>query len=172
MNIPNILTLFRIFLIPVFILIFFSGIKNSFLFSTIIFFIAGITDVLDGYWARKYNIVTKWGVVLDPLADKLMLITVLSCLTIDNMIPHWMLLIVASKELAMIIAGAILYNKDFIIPSNIFGKVATCMFYLAIFILIFNEQYGRYFLDIAIGSAIIAFFNYLIFYLKQNKSKK
>ncbi|GAA0726487.1 CDP-diacylglycerol--glycerol-3-phosphate 3-phosphatidyltransferase [Clostridium malenominatum] len=167
MNIPNILTLFRIFLIPVFILLFFSDINNGALYSFIVFFTAGITDVLDGYLARKYNIVTKWGIVLDPLADKLMLITVLSCLAIKKTITFLPLLIVTVKELSMIIAGAILYNKDFIIPSNIFGKVATFMFYLAILVISFGQKYGSYILDIAIVSAIIALFNYIFYYLKQ-----
>lgn len=131
------------------------------------FLIAGLTDVLDGYIARKKNLVTKWGIVLDPLADKLMLLTVLTCLTINDIIPLWIIIIVSIKELAMIIAGAILYNKDFIIPSNIFGKMATLMFYISIFILNFNSKYGEYLLDIAVLSALLAFTNYLLFYLKQ-----
>ncbi|MBC2398944.1 CDP-diacylglycerol--glycerol-3-phosphate 3-phosphatidyltransferase [Clostridium tetanomorphum] len=167
MNLPNILTLFRMFLIPFFILVFFSNIKNNIFYSIILFLIAGLTDVLDGYIARKKNLVTKWGIVLDPLADKLMLLTVLTCLTINDIIPLWIIIIVSIKELAMIIAGAILYNKDFIIPSNIFGKMATLMFYISIFILNFNSKYGEYLLDIAVLSALLAFTNYLLFYLKQ-----
>ncbi|KAJ49007.1 cardiolipin synthase [Clostridium tetanomorphum] len=167
MNLPNILTLFRMFLIPIFILVFFSNIKNNIFYSIILFLIAGLTDVLDGYIARKKNLVTKWGIVLDPLADKLMLLTVLTCLTINDIIPLWIIIIVSIKELAMIIAGAILYNKDFIIPSNIFGKMATLMFYISIFILNFNSKYGEYLLDIAVLSALLAFTNYLLFYLKQ-----
>lgn len=68
MNLPNILTLFRMFLIPIFILVFFSNIKNNIFYSIILFLIAGLTDVLDGYIARKKNLVTKWGIVLDPLS--------------------------------------------------------------------------------------------------------
>lgn len=167
MNIPNLLTLFRMFLIPVFILIFFSNINNSFIYSIYIFFIAGFTDVLDGYLARKYNLITKWGVVLDPLADKLMLLTVLACLTLKNLIPNLVLIIIAIKEVAMIIAGVVLYNKNFIIPSNIFGKISTFIFYLAILVLSFSILYGKYLLYLAVLSAIVAFLNYLILYIKK-----
>ena len=170
MNVPNILTLFRLFLIPVFILIFFSGLPNYLLYSIIIFLLAGITDVLDGYIARKYNLVTKWGIVLDPLADKLMLITVLTCLVTANFIPLWILIVVVIKELLMIIAGGILYNKNTLIPSNLYGKVATCLFYLSIFIISFNVKAGDYLLYIAVVSTIIAFINYLSLYIK-GKSK-
>lgn len=167
MNIPNLLTLFRMFLIPIFILIFFSNITNSFAYSIYIFFIAGFTDVLDGYIARKHNLITKWGTVLDPLADKLMLITVLACLTLKNLIPNLILIVVTIKEVAMIIAGVVLYNKNFIIPSNIFGKMSTLIFYLAILVLSFNILYGRYILYLAVISALVAFFNYLMLYIKK-----
>lgn len=63
-----------------------------------------------------------------------MLLTVLTCLTINDIIPLWIIIIVSIKELAMIIAGAILYNKDFIIPSNIFGKwQLSCFIYLYLY---------------------------------------
>lgn len=167
MNIPNLLTLFRMFLIPVFILIFFSNINNNFIYSIYTFFIAGFTDILDGYFARKYNLITKWGIVLDPLADKLMLLTVLTCLTLKNLIPSWVLIIVTIKEISMITAGVVLYNKDFIIPSNIIGKLSTVIFYLAILVLNFNIIYGKYLLYLAVISAVVAFLNYLVLYIKK-----
>lgn len=167
MNIPNLLTLFRMFLIPIFILMFFSNINNSFAYSIYIFFIAGFTDVLDGYIARKHNLITKWGTVLDPLADKLMLITVLACLTLKKLIPSSVLIVVTMKEAAMIIAGVVLYNKNFIIPSNIFGKISTVIFYLAILVLSFNILYGKYLLYLAVISALVAFCNYSILYIKK-----
>ncbi|WDU82801.1 CDP-alcohol phosphatidyltransferase family protein [Caloramator sp. Dgby_cultured_2] len=105
MNIPNALTTLRFILIPTYLFVYFSKINNSFLFAMIIFFIAGATDVLDGYIARKYNMVTKWGTLLDPLADKLMLLTVLFSLSYTNIIPHWVFYIVLIKEISMIIGG-------------------------------------------------------------------
>lgn len=166
MNIPNILTLFRLFLIPVFILVFFSDINNSFVYSVIIFLAAGFTDILDGYIARKKSLITKWGIIIDPLTDKLMLLTVLSCFVMKNIISSWILIIILIKESLMIIAGAILYNKDTIIPSNIFGKVTTFLFYISVFILSFNLTIGTYLLYVSVIVAIITLVNYLLLYLK------
>jgi len=171
MNVPNALTLLRLFLIPVFILVFFSGSEHNLMYSISIFLIAGFTDVLDGYIARKYNLITKWGIVVDPLADKLMLTTVLTCLVIDKYIPLWILIVVAAKEASMIIAGMILYKKNTVIPSNVFGKVSTFLFYVSIFTLAFiNSIWGDILLYIAVASAIIAFINYFIIYYS-NKEK-
>lgn len=166
MNIPNILTMFRLFLIPVFILIFFSGIGNSLILAVAIFLVAGFTDVLDGYIARKFNMITKWGIVLDPLTDKLMLLTVLSCLVIEGYTPLWILLVIGAKEIFMIICGTLLYRQDWVIPSNIFGKVSTLLFYLSILIISLGFRYGNYLLYVAVFSAVVAFVNYLVIYLK------
>ena len=108
MNIPNILTAIRFFLIPVFCIVYFSSINNQFMISIIIFLISGITDVLDGYIARKYDMVTKWGTLLDPLADKLMLLTVLFCLSRTHVIPIWIFILILAKEGLMILGGLLL----------------------------------------------------------------
>ena len=169
MNIPNILTVFRLILIPVFVSIFFSHCSNSLLYSIIIFLLAGLTDFLDGYLARKYNLVTKTGIVLDPLADKLMLITVLTCLVINMYIPIWVLIIIAAKEIFMIFCGIFLYKKGTVIHSNIFGKASTIFFYISIFILVFNESLGVFLLYVSVATALIALINYSIIYTKNKK---
>lgn len=172
MNIPNILTLFRILLVPLFVIIFFSNMESSLFYSISIFLLAGITDILDGYIARKHNLITKLGIVLDPLADKLMLLTVLFCLSINNIIPMWILIIISLKELVMIVAGGILYNKNFIIPSNKFGKLSTFMFYISIFFLIFNKKLSKYLLNLSVIMAIITFLNYVLIYIKKKSNIK
>lgn len=170
MNIPNILTIFRIFLVPVFILFFFSGMNNSFLYSIMIFLLAGLTDILDGYIARKYNMVTKWGTILDPFADKLMLITVLTCLTIKNYIPLWVLIVIALKDILMIFGGSYLFTKKTVIPSNTIGKTATFLFYIAIVVLIFNKSIGTNILYLAVICSIASLISYIhIFFSKKNK---
>lgn len=169
-NIPNLLTTFRLVLIPIFLIVFFSLNSNSLLYAVGIFLLAGFTDFLDGYMARKYNLVTKIGVVLDPLADKLMLITVLTCLVIKSYIPIWMLIIIACKEVFMIFCGLFLYKKGTIIPSNIFGKLGTIFFYISIFVLVLDSNIGIVLLYISITAAIIAFINYLIVYRVKSKN--
>jgi cardiolipin synthase (CMP-forming) len=170
MNIPNMLTIFRLILIPAFISIFFSHSSNSLLYSIIIFLLAGITDFLDGYLARKHNLITKLGIVLDPLADKLMLITVLTCLVINMYIPIWVLLIISAKEVFMIFCGIFIYKKGNVIPSNIFGKSSTIFFYISILILVFNKTVGVYLLYISVATALLALTNYFIIYTKNKNT--
>jgi CDP-diacylglycerol--glycerol-3-phosphate 3-phosphatidyltransferase len=83
-NIPNILTLFRVILIPFFVLAFYLPIENSFYIATWIFFIAGVTDYLDGYLARRWDVSSKLGAFLDPVADKIMVITALVMIAGDH----------------------------------------------------------------------------------------
>lgn len=170
MNIPNTLTVIRLFLIPLFIAVFFSDGVHSLWFSTGIFLLAGFTDFLDGYLARKYKLITKVGIVLDPLADKLMLVTVLTCLVIKTYIPIWVLIIIAGKEIFMIFCGILLYKRGTLIPSNMFGKLATTFFYVSIFTLAFNEFIGIRLLYISVFTALTALVNYFLVYSKNKET--
>jgi len=169
MNIANILTIFRFILIPYFILVFFSNSQNNIYISIIIFFAAGLTDILDGYIARNFNMITKLGTVLDPLADKLMLITVLTCFTIKNYIPIFIIIILIIKELSMILAGIILYGQNIVIPANIFGKASTFLFYISILLVAFNKMLGTIFLYIALLSTLVAYVNYFFILMKKRQ---
>ena len=161
MNIPNTLTIIRLFLIPVFILVIFSNSPHSFIISMIIFIASSITDVLDGYIARKYNKVTKFGTLIDPLADKLTLLTVLFSLYIKKFIPIFILIIVVLKELTMILGGLLLYKSNIIIPSNIFGKATTVLFFIGILSMLISKKLSIIILYIALISALIALGIYL-----------
>lgn len=172
-NLPNIITGFRFLLIPAFVGMFFSGVENSMLYSFLIFMTAGVSDVLDGAIARRYNLITKLGVVMDPLADKLMLMTVLICLTISGYIHFWIPLVVGIKEGILIIGGIHLYfhGEMNVIPSDKFGKIATVMFYSAITAIVFGagELLSKIFILIAVIVTVIAFVNYFIKYIKQRR---
>ena len=85
-NIPNILSFIRLCLVAVFAVLFFSGYTG---WALIVFLVAGATDVIDGFLARRYNWITNLGKILDPLADKTMQCMVLVCLCIDKYIPWW-----------------------------------------------------------------------------------
>ncbi len=136
--IPNILTIIRLLLVPLFPIVFFSPNENAHFYALIIFMVASITDFLDGYFARKYNVVSIIGIVLDPLADKLMLLTTLGCLYISEYIPIGVLIIILIKETSLVISGIFLYfmKEKTVIPSNKFGKMATVVFSLAIVLII------------------------------------
>ena len=129
-NIPNILTIIRFILIP---FIFFSVISHHYLTALIIFTLSAITDVLDGYIARKYNYITDIGKLIDPLADKLTQISLLLSLTILNILPWWIFAIVFIKEVLMVTTASLLYKKkDVVVYSKWYGKLATVVFYIAI----------------------------------------
>lgn len=128
-HIPNILTVARFFLIP-FIIYFL--VMDQYLLAFIFLTISGLTDVLDGFIARKFNFITNFGKLIDPLADKATQIAVLLTLAFKNIIPFWMILIVALKEATMIAGASFLYGKELVVSSKWYGKLSTVLFYVAI----------------------------------------
>ncbi|MEQ2129902.1 CDP-diacylglycerol--glycerol-3-phosphate 3-phosphatidyltransferase [Caldanaerobacter subterraneus KAk] len=167
MNIPNILTLVRFLLIPGFVYAFFCMPEGN-VYAAIIFILSGITDVLDGYIARHFNQVTKLGTLLDPLADKLMVLTVLTSLWLKGFIPFFIIEVLAVKELAMIVGAAFLYRKQKIaIPANAYGKAATFLLYVAIIFSLFRWPYNLFLMILALGLAVIAFFVYAFEFFKK-----
>ena len=174
MNIPNILTIFRLILVPVYIAAFATEGSSKEL-AAIIFIIASITDVLDGYIARKYNMTTRVGQLLDPLSDKLMQLTVVITLLISGMLPLWFVVLLGVKELLMISGGIFLYAKKTYVKSNIFGKLNTIVLFFAL-VLIFFTHTSELTSNIVLGVsaafnilAIVSYFN--IYFVKQSRYK-
>jgi cardiolipin synthase len=168
-NIPNLLSGLRILMVPLFIYYYLS---SSVSIAVVIFIAAGITDLLDGFIARKYHLISIIGTLLDPLADKLMLLSVLTCMTIKGIMPIWVTTIMYSKELFLVITSALLYFKHEkrATPSNVFGKLATVSFSAFIFLmLVMPEQtnliYGIYL------SMILKFTALLSYVLSYKKSQ-
>lgn len=173
-HVPNILTIIRFFLIP--LLVYFA-LHDNYIATLIILVLSGITDVLDGYIARKFNFITDFGTLFDPLADKLTQISTLCVLVIRGIIDLWILLIVVIKELLMIIGATFLFKKETIaIPSKWYGKTATVLFYVAIFFSMIEKQFtvpftiSIYFYYIAIAFTIFALIMY--FNIFKNLRKK
>ena len=127
-NVPNILTMLRFVFIP-FIII--SLYYNNYILAFVLLTLSGLSDVLDGYIARKYNFITDFGKLMDPLADKLTQLTVLTTLALKGIIPIWMIIVLAVKECVMIAGASFLYGKDLVVSSKWYGKLATVLFYLA-----------------------------------------
>lgn len=176
-NIPNILTALRLIIVP------FLGYfmyYEKYTIAIILFTLGGFTDIVDGYVARKYNKITKWGKVFDPLADKLMQITALTFLVIQHFIPIVVLVIVVLKESLMLIGGILLYKKGkTVIGANWYGKLATVIFYFAILTTIIlslkslSNSYTSIAITVALGLAVactlFALIMYIIIYLKFSK---
>lgn len=121
-HIPNILSALRILMVGVFIYFF---TKAQYFACLITYITAFLTDLLDGFLARRNHWISNIGKVLDPLADKLMLLTALVCFATRGWLPLYMILIVFAKELTMIIGGAILFRKKVVVYSDWFGKLAS-----------------------------------------------
>ena len=181
-HVPNILTIIRFLLIP--FIIYFLAI-NQYIVGVILFIISGITDVVDGAIARKFNFITDFGKLMDPLADKLTQISVLATLMIKELIPVWILAIVIAKEAVMIAGASFLYGRDVVVSSKWFGKLATVLFFIAIvcscFISYWNmsidvnnplPDFAQYIYYLALFSSIFSLVMYFLTFSKKGYIKK
>ena len=137
-TIPNVLTIIRIILIPVFVVLFFKGEKIA---ALCVFCAASLTDMLDGYLARKLNQITDFGKLFDPLADKLMVLTAMVCQTFWGPLPLVAVIIVAVKELVMVLGGVFMLSKDVVVYSNYVGKTAQVFFIASLILSFFHEKF-------------------------------
>lgn len=128
-QVPNILTIIRFLLIPILII---SAFEHDYVATIAILTISGITDILDGFIARKFDLVSNFGKLMDPLADKATQIALLGTLTILKFIPIWIVVVVIIKEFLMISGASFLYGKELVVSSKWYGKLATVLFYIAI----------------------------------------
>lgn len=142
MNLPNKITVSRIFLIPVFLLFMIPlpswtnnyGLLKDFnnfvlnygnIVSVVIFAVASLTDGIDGYIARKYNQVTNLGIFLDPIADKIMVISALIVLVEQNKLSSWVTIIIIAREFIVTAFRLIASDKKVVIAANKSGKLKT-----------------------------------------------
>ncbi len=129
MNIPNILSLLRIMMIPVVAVLFYHGNYET---AAMVFLLACLTDIVDGYLARRFGWITDIGKLLDPLADKGMQLTVLISLAWCGRMPHAAVWLVLIKEIAMFLGGLFLYKHHIVAAANWYGKAATVVISLSV----------------------------------------
>lgn len=131
------LSALRLLMIPAFVAVYFSEYK---FISLLVYTLAWITDVVDGYLARRNNWITDLGKILDPLADKLMQLAAVTCLIIDGKLPLFVVIVLIVKELLML-AGSIfiLRSKRVLVVSDWFGKLSTATMFAAVILLIFID---------------------------------
>ena len=138
--VPNALTVIRFLLIPIIVI---ACVQGQYVLAIAVLSISGLTDILDGTIARKYNYITGFGKLMDPLADKATQISLLTTLFIKGAIPIWILAVVVLKEFCMVSGASFLYGKELVVSSKWYGKLATVLFYVAMVISLFLEQIGN-----------------------------
>lgn len=168
MNLPNIITICRFFFIPLFLIIFFSNVTYPNLFAFLILIAAGLSDMLDGYLARKHNQITELGKLLDPLADKLMMIAVITAFVIDGRITWLAAGVFFSRDVAMIVISLFVHirGRRKVLAANLLGKATTVLFYIVFLMIMFEWPYFQEALWAAIIFSFVTSFVYLISYLK------
>ncbi len=143
MNLPNRLTVIRIILTPVFLFLFMADfIPFNNIFALIVFVVAALTDLADGKIARKRNIVTNFGKIADPIADKILSSAMLLGLMLLDMCSIWVILIVLTREFAVSAIRISAASQGLVIPANIYGKIKTVlqMVFSILVLLLFSVQ--------------------------------
>ena len=138
--VPNLLTILRFLLIPIIVI---ACVQGDYILAIVVLTVSGITDILDWTIARNYNLISDFGKLMDPLADKATQISLLTTLFIKGVIPIWILAVVVLKEFCMVSGASFLYGKELVVSSKWYGKLATVLFYAAMVISLLLEQIGE-----------------------------
>lgn len=139
MNLPNKLTFMRILLVPVFVILMYLG-YNYRTAALIVFLVASFTDFLDGYLARKNNLVTNFGKFADPLADKILTVSALIMFCEMGIIKAWMLIIIVAREFAVTGLRVIAASENLTIAADKLGKIKTATQMVAIILILTNLE--------------------------------
>ena len=159
-NLPNILALVRLLLVPVVVWLLLS---DRTLWAFVCFLAACLTDLLDGYIARRYQLITQLGIFLDPLADKMMAVWVIVAFTVKGVLPLGVTVVIFVKELLMLLGGLLTAkNSRVVLPSNRFGKIAAFVFNTAIGTCFLHEYlpFYRVFVYVALAGSVASMVQY------------
>lgn len=175
MNLPNKLTIFRMILIIPFVIIGLTGCLGAYsgMVALIIFVVASLTDLLDGKIARKYNLITNFGKFMDPLADKVLVVSAMICLLVNKpeLLPAWALIIILARE--FIISGFRLVASDagIVIAASMWGKVKTVSQMVMVIMMLIDINNPVYILltKIVMYVAVILTVVSLVDYIYKNK---
>ena len=136
MNLPNKLTMARILAVPVFIVLYLMG-HN--VIATIVFILASLTDMLDGQIARKRGLVTNFGKIMDPLADKILVYSAFICMVQIGIVPGWMLVIILFREFIVSGLRTVAAADGTVIAAGKTGKLKTILQMIAVPLLLLNN---------------------------------
>ncbi len=174
-NKANQITMLRIIAIPfIVVLLYFPG-RISCALATLVFVLASITDFLDGFLARRYNLISNLGKFLDPLADKLLIMSALVMLTYLRWVPAWVTILIIGREITVTGLRAIASDKGIVISADKYGKLKTIFQIIALSPLIFHYPFkdidvtfwGNVLLYIALILTLFSGINYTYKFLKE-----
>ena len=168
LNLPNYLTLFRIATIPILVILLFFPYKTTSFVAALVFSLASISDLLDGYLARRKQMVTTFGQFFDPLADKLIVSAALIMLIPLDRVPAWMVLVIIGRELAITGLRGMAVSEGKVIGADNLGKKKMVFQIVAILGLLLHYEYyginfhvvGMFFLWLAVVLTLWSGFNY------------
>jgi CDP-diacylglycerol--glycerol-3-phosphate 3-phosphatidyltransferase len=141
LNLPNALSLFRIFLVPFLVVVLLTKFDGREIVALAIFLIATATDFLDGYLARRRGQITKLGTLLDPIADKLLISAAFISLVEVGLVPAWMVVVVVAREFAVTGLRSIAASEGLVIPASNWGKTKMATQITTISLLILSERF-------------------------------
>ena len=171
MNLPNKLTMLRVILIPFFVafmLVDICGAADSWI-ALAIFIVASLTDLLDGKIARKYNLVTNFGKLMDPLADKLLVSAALICLSSLGRLATWIVIVIISREFIISGLRQIAAEAGIVIAASYWGKYKTTFQMIMICLLIVNLEVLSILTTIVTWVAVILTIVSLVDYMVKNR---
>lgn len=143
-HLPNFLTIFRMLLVPVFVVLLVNPTPRSMLWATVVFCVASITDWLDGYIARAYKAETVFGKLIDPLADKVLVmaaLVMLSGLSQEPHVPAWLVVLLLSREMIVTGLRSLAAYSGIVVPASRMAKYKTFWTMVAIVFLLIRESY-------------------------------
>lgn len=174
-TIPNFLSFFRLFLIPVYVILYFKAESaKQFLLAGAVLTVSCLTDMIDGKIARKYNMVSTFGILLDPVADKATQFTLTLCLALKYPVLYPVLTLFVIKEGFQLIAGIIAYANGKMLPGALLaGKLCTTVIFISLIALVLFPQIPNFAVNIiAVLDACflgISFISYICAYYGKNK---
>ena len=143
LNAPNKITIFRIFLIPILIiLLLVTSISNRFFLALIVFLVASFTDHLDGKLARKYGQITTFGKFLDPLADKMLVMSAFICFVDLNLISSVPVIIILLREFLVTSMRLVAMSSGKVVAANIWGRTKTVTQLIAIIVILVSQCFS------------------------------
>jgi CDP-diacylglycerol--glycerol-3-phosphate 3-phosphatidyltransferase len=156
LNVPNVLTVLRILLVPVLVVALTTETKNGDTIAAVVFAIASLTDGLDGYIARSRKSITTFGKVMDPIADKMLITAALIALVSLDRLAAWVAMVIVAREFAVSSLRVAAAAEGAIIPASILGKIKTVIQVVAVMALIAAENPHATWVDVLVGLMVVA----------------